>query len=219
MLSDLSFFLSIIVKVAAIVVGVVYWKWLPLPYRIIMAQVFVGILAETAGKIMNMLHYPSNQWVFNIYMLAETLLIGSAAYFFMKEGRARRLAKYLLLSFIVCWPLCLYAYTVFHFFSAYYVSYSFFLILLYTYVLTNYALFTKKKLLGNPLFIICISVIMMFAGTIPFFGTLKHVVENDIDVALLLFYVIITINLIRYLLVTIAFYLCGSQAKGGYVRQ
>jgi hypothetical protein len=215
MLSDLSFLLSIIVKVAAIVVGIVYWKWLPLPYRIIMAQVFVGILAETAGKIMNLLHYPSNQWVFNIYMLLETLLLSSAAYFFMNEDSMRRLAKYLLFFFIGFWPLCLYLYTFFQFFSAYYVSYSFFLILLYTYVLTNYALFTKKKLLGNPLFIICISVIMMFAGTIPYFGTLKHVVENDVDVALLFFYVIITINLIRYSLVTIAFYLCGSQAKKG----
>lgn len=219
MLGHLAFFLSIIVKIAAIIVGVVYWRRLPLPYRIIMAQVVVGILAETAGKIMNLLHYPSNQWVFNIYMLFEALLFGSAGYFFMKEGRARKLAKYLLFFFIALWPVCLYIYTFFYLFSAYYVCYSFFLVLLYAYVLTNHVLFTNDKLLRNPLFVICVSVIMLFAGTLPLFGTLRYVVENDLDVAKLLFYVNIIINLLRYLLVAVAFYLCGRQPKRGYVEQ
>ena len=211
--------IGLFIQIIAITVGLLYWKSLILSYRLIIGQVGMALLCQIGARYLAVELQQNNAWVFNIYLLVEVYLLTFSAFFILKNEHAK---KIILMSLVVITAHWLYALgnnDFFSLFNWFFVFSAFFIVVIYTVVLFNKAVFQNQKILLHPLFILCIAHIIYFACIIPLFGILNNLFINDMVAAQKLYVINHVVNFLRYSLVALAFYLYGSQAKRGYVRQ
>lgn len=211
--------IGLFIQIIAITVGLLYWKSLILSYRLIIGQVGMALLCQIGARYLAVELQQNNAWVFNIYLLVEVYLLTFSAFFILKNEHAK---KIILMSLVVITAHWLYALgnnDFFSLFNWFFVFSAFFIVVIYTVVLFNKAVFQSQKILLHPLFILCIAHIIYFACIIPLFGILNNLFINDMVAAQKLYVINHVVNFLRYSLVAVAFYLYGSQAKRGYVRQ
>lgn len=218
MVQFLLFCIYVIAKIAGIVIGLYNYKIFPLQYRILVQQVTIALIAELLGKYLNVNGYNNNSWVFNIYMLIEFVLICIAGIYFISRSSAKDIVKVVLIAFVLLWFLYWHLSSIGTLFNWFFVLSSLFSVMLYAYIMLTETLFRKKNVYDNPIFIISSSVILYFACTIPLFGAIKLLIDDNVATANQLYLINAFANILRYSLVAIAFYLYGRQAKRAYVR-
>lgn len=211
-------YLSFIVKLLVILLGFMYWNKFSIPYKLLTIQCLVVFLVEAWGKYLNTTTGQNNVSIFNGYSLVELWLLGYIGLELIPI-KSKKFFVYALVLLTVFWMYNLSSYGPTQFFNWYFVLHCFFLLILYTTVLFTKAMFNRKVLWKQPLFLICLSLIVYYACTIPLFGTINYLVQSNMKMAANLFYISHIINILRYFLIAIAFYLYGSQAKMGYVQQ
>ena len=84
---------------------------------------------------------------------------------------------------------------------------------LYINIIVNKALFTKKAVFQNPIFLISISLIIYCAGTVPLYGLMNILIEGNKVLAKQLFTINMVAAIMRYTLLALAIYLYIRQAK------
>lgn len=216
MLEFATFCAYVSAKCVAIIIGFYYRKTLPYQYRLLVWQVIIALIAEVLGKYLNLIHHSNNSWVFNIYMLAEVILIGWAGSFFIDNKSTQSLIKTSVCGFILLWIYYYYSLGISNLFNWFFVLSSLFSVGVYTYIILRRVLFSGN-IYSNPVFLICISIIIYFACVIPLFGTIKFLIKDNAVIAEKLYLINAFANVLRYALVAIAFYLYGRQAKRAHV--
>lgn len=215
---SLRIILPVAMKLIPILVGLYYWSLLKKPYRLIFLQTLIAFITEWLGRYIAVGMKQGNGWLFNFYALIEIAFLMLSAILFFKSRLLKRLTFIALLIMVMIWIANMLAdYTVF--FSAYLILCSLAMVVLYVTVLLENLIFKSKKITLQPLFLISISIIIYYASIIPLFGAWNHLQKSDPSIAKGLYYINEVANVMRYILVAIAFYLYGKQAKRAYVAQ
>lgn len=208
-----------ILKIISLCIGVYYWGRLTMPYRLLFSYVIISMLTDSIGLYLNEIKSPNNYWLFNMYNLSDVWLMSLIGLGFIKDAtyRAIVLAFLVLLTGYWCYDFLLNRNK--EFFNWFVVTYAVFLIVIYVAILLKSVLFKNKMILTDPLFVLCVSTIFFYGCIIPLFGVLNFLIKTDVNTAKKLFNINVVVNILRYILIAIAFYLYGSQAKRGYVQQ
>lgn len=205
-------------KLFAILVGSIYWRRFTLPYKILAVQCLLAFGVEAIGRYINQASGGNNTWLFNFYCLVE-LAVHSYIGYLLLSRKSRQAILVGLAILLMFWLYSFFTDGQNRFFNWYVVVHCFFLLILYTVVLMTRVLFSQKLLWKQSLFLICIASIIYYACTIPLFGMLNYIVDSNVKMAKGLFYISHIADVLRYILVAIAFYLYGIEAKKQHVPQ
>lgn len=215
---SLHFYFIFFAIIIALVVGLFLFQRLSILYRVFLLQVLTALIFESMGAYIGLFSKQNNTWIFNIYMLIEMTLLGIAGSFLLdKSIRIYTLSAFGIMQLL--WIINALIGDFDKLFNWFFVSSSALIVILFVFILFRNVLFKKKHLLIESVFYLCFSSILYFASVIPLFGLLNFLIEDNIAIATKLFYINISLNILRYILIAIAFYLYGSQAKRGYVQQ
>ncbi len=158
--------IAIIPKILGMLIGGYYFRYLPVPYRLIMLIMLLGIIVESAGAFIQLRYHVSNAWVFNIYMIIEFSLYCVTGYFFLPAGVSRLALPGALLGWIV-WIYQMVRHSIFNFSIVALISGSLIIDVLYLSVFILNAMQATGSLLKNSLFWLSGSVILYYVCDIP----------------------------------------------------
>ena len=207
------FLLLILIKALAIVAGAYYFRYLSMPYRLVLLQVIAAICAETTGLVIVKLYHQHNLWVFNIYdLLFEVWLMSITGYLLNRKlKRSYIISGIVIVSFI--WLYGVYFDGIRVLYTPYLLAKSVLLVSVYLLVLYHIAFLRQGKLSRQPALWLSLSMILFYGGNMPYYGFFNYLNEHNPDVLSELFHIIIyTLNFIRYPMVGYSFYLLGKQS-------
>lgn len=166
--------------------------------------VTLGFLSELISYILIRLHY-SNAVVYNIYSVAEALLIVWQFQRWKLIHFPMKILRVLLVGITVFWILENFFISTIHSFSSYFIiSYSFLIVLLTIKTLTEVIVRERHHLLKNSIFLICLGFLLYFTYSIMIeafwmYGLNRFpVFQNNI------YYILVIINLIANLVYALA---------------
>ncbi len=204
-------------ELLAILAGLYCWKLLSLPYRLLLIQVVLALIIEITGWAINKYLHINNLWLFNIYAIIEVWLLGLACSMFITVRKIEKLIWFLLPLITICWIVSVFVNGFFEFNNWIVVAIAIFYVVFYIAALFSSSIFGQKKALAQPLFLVAIAIIIYYATIIPLFGLMNHLVKDNLHTANKLFKINAVAAILRYTLVSIAFYLYGRQAKRAHV--
>lgn len=206
-------------KTIALFLGIRLWRILPTAYRLVFLVTLISLVLEIVGKYIATVLHQDNVWVFNIYALVQTIMLGIAGLLYADKTLSRKIIFALLVVLTCFWVMYAINQNIDKLFNWFFVSSAIAMVITYIIVLLDNSLFKQQRIFTQPLFLISISYIIYFGSTIPLFGVMNVLVETDMHVASALFKINQVANIICYALIAIAFYLYGKQAKREHVRQ
>lgn len=151
--------------------------------------------------------------MFNTYILLEMWLVLIIGMMFTSAKRAKQVTLYTAALLTVYWCYNWYTLGMVALFTKYVLAYFIAVTILFVHVALNNAIFSAKKILQQPLFLVCIAFIVSSTAPIPYFGMLNYLNEADIELSNTLYYINHIAGIIRYWLVALAIYLYIRQAK------
>lgn len=198
-------------KIIALLIGFYYAKKLSKPFIYILIQIFLALIIETYGWYLSIVLSQYNVWLFNSYYLIELWLLLLCAYLLISNSLFKRIILSLLLLGTAIWASNIYivGFNTLIIWSILFNSIAF--VFSYSYILYNLIFYDDAKLIVQPKFWLCMSMIIYFACNIPLFGLLNFLVDNDMHLAKNLFWINLILNFIRYPMVAVSFYLLGKQ--------
>lgn len=206
----LSLLFVIAGKIVALTTGLLFFRYLSLPYRLVMLQVFLGMMAEVAGRYIVVRYHAHNIWLFNYYWLVELWVVGLAGILLLSNIALRRAFVGLLLIPTALWIYCIYTGGNDMHPSPAITAIGTALVAIFITVLFH-ASFHTQKLATQPVFWLCLSVIIFFSGSIPFYSLFNYIYDTDPELLKKLFNITLVLNHIRYPIVAYSFYLLGRQ--------
>lgn len=193
--------------------GLSHFKRFTTPYRLIILHVCLAFIVECAGwYLYNKLHQ-ENIWLYNIYMLMEFLMLSSAGVLFTDSKFMRRVMAIVMPALSFFWIYNIITKDISKVFSIFLILSFITITVLYINIIVNKALFTKKAVFQNPIFLISISLIIYCAGTVPLYGLMNILIEGNKVLAKQLFTINMVAAIMRYTLLALAIYLYIRQAK------
>jgi hypothetical protein len=176
--------------------------------------IFISISVEWACWYMARKLHVNNLWLYNIYTLIEFIFL---AYFYSLVIRSEKV-KNSIKYFLFFYPLiflgnCFFIQGLYTFNTYSYLSGLAFLLFLIIVYFREILLSADKIILTRePLFYIGIAFFLFFVIEIPYTILLPYFVKYDLDVAMALIWVIKILNIVLYVLLTIA-YLCRPKTQ------
>jgi len=214
-----KFFIDLCGPFVALIIGLIFFKKLDFPFRLLFAQIVIAIAIEFIGyEIKKQLPGKHNAWLYNLYIPIDCGLLIWAAYAFIKE-KVKIKSGYFVLSYLGF--ICIWLYGLIqsgiNAFAFIAVSIDGIVVLTaYLFVLYYSIISNAQKLIKLPVFWACIGLILYYGCSIPFFAThryLETVLTNAENQKL--FYILFILNYIRYFLTALAFFLHYKQSKTG----
>lgn len=198
-------------KIIAIAIGIYYFKFLPNPYRYILAQVVLALLCEWGAELFVKHYHRNNIWIFNWYLLAEVWLNGLAGKQLLKNKLIQKVVIPVLVLITLIWCANIYISGMVDFANWCFVASSLMLIVLYFIVLFDNALFLSQKIITQPVFWLSFSIILFFGCDLPYFGIRNYLANKHSDIELKVDIINYVLNFVRYPLVAISFILCAYK--------
>lgn len=204
--------LAFSVKVIALIIGLVRFRFLSKPYKLFLLQIFVAIIVESYGRYLVVKIHAPNLWLFNIYMIIEFLLISSAGILLNRKY------KDFFISMVVCgiavWSIEIFRQGIFVLANWFYLSASFLIVLIYLGILLqSRTIFNSNKIASQPLFWLCLSTLIFFCCYLPYKGLENIILTEYPTIAKDMFKINLGLNVIRYPLIGLSFYLLGYQSQ------
>lgn len=207
-----SQFVVLFIELIALLIGLKYWKKIEQGYKIAVAQLAVTLLVECIGRTITYFHLGTNAWLFNIYALIETILLFWMFSAFSEHPKAKQFSAGVVVLMIIAWLFAIFSNGILLFSNWYVIAESLLAVIAFTFLLISNSVFSKSQLFTQPLFLLCIAIIIYYASVIPLFGVLNHLVEVDRELANNLFYINKAAAGVRYVLIGTALYLHGRNA-------
>lgn len=208
------FYLVLVIseKIIALVVGVAFFRQLPIAYRLTMLQVLLGLVAEITGRYIVARYHEQNIWMFNFYWIAELWVAGMAGILLLKNPALRKafISLLVLPSFFWLYFISVNGLAVMP--SPALTAIDTSLVVIYATALFQNTVFEGRKLAAQPVFWLCLSVITFFACNIPLYSMFNYIYRTNPELLKKLFVITKTLNFIRYPMVAFSFYLYGRQA-------
>ena len=156
-------------KVLALVIGLMFFRQLTPPFRLAMLQVFLGMMAEVTGRYIVVRYHAHNLWLFNYYWLAELWVVGLAGILLLKNVRLRAAFTLLLLIPSLIWLVLIYRNGIDVHPSPALTAIATALVVIFITVLLQLS-FNTEKLAIQPVFWLCLSVLLFFGGYLPYYS-------------------------------------------------
>lgn len=189
-----------------------------MPYRLLLLANVLSLFVDCAGYYIGHTMVKPNLWLFNIYMPIDVALDMWIASFFLRLS-IRKWLPIVFSAYLYYWGILIYQNTLFNFVFAALVANAFLQTILFMFIVVDKTMNAASSISKNPLFWLCMSLILYYAGNIPFISTLT-IKANDLILPKLTY---ITINDILGLVCAsftiISLVLCGreNQLKQTYV--
>lgn len=213
--------IAVLVKLPVFVISLVYGRFLSRPYRLVLLQVGIALVAETAGRYIALQLHQHNVWLFNIYWLIDFAILGTAGYMLTANKTQKRIIPFAMGIAMLVWAATIYRQGIW--LQPTWASSLMNIILVYIYMgVMSVTLFGNGRVWLQPGLWLSISVISFSACTIPFYSIYNYLAANDPVLLGKLFNIVLLLNFIRYPLVALSFYLYGRQKletlkKAGHV--
>lgn len=207
----------ILEKVIVLTVGIFYFRYLPLAYKLCVLQVALAIIAELGGRYINRVYHQQNLWLFNTYLLVGELWVtGFVPWLLLRNARVKQM---LLISLSLISVLSLINYiadtkSIFRLQSGYILIQSVHCIVFYLILLFQDTFSANGSLLKVPVFWLSLSAILFFSCCIPVFGLFNYLDQNYPLALKQLFGINQVFNLVRYPMVAVSFYLIAYRPTG-----
>lgn len=201
----------ILPKIIALLIGCYYFRYLSEPYRIILYLIVAGILFETAGYFIGH-YYQVNLWLFNIYMLVEVFMYCYAAKYFLPRSVSKVL-PWLVAGDVAVWIYQIVKYSIFQFALVTLITGALIISVIYIIILTLNTMHSSKGLVKNPLFWLCISIVLYYVCDIPYMTIFAEKLNNYMhkNVSMPMVDVNNILNTVSNLIVAFCFLLIGRQ--------
>ncbi len=212
-------FLVVLPKVIVCCVGLLFFRKLSMPYKVLLGANLLALCVEYAGYFIGHTMKQPNLWLFNFYMPVDVALDMWLASFFLRP-RIKKWLPVVLWGYICYWGVLVNENTIYNFAFAGLVADAFLQTTLFMFILVDNTMNSASNISKNPLFWLCMSLILYYAGNIPFISTLT-IKANDLILPKKTY---VTINdvlgVVCALFTLTSFILCGktSQLKHSYVR-
>lgn len=206
-------------KALVIFFGMYYNDALPRPFRLLLFHAFIALFIELTGLWLTKVGIHNNTVLFNLFNLADAWLMSSVAHMMLAGAKYKQMVRYVMILISFFWAYRMYDQGTERYLNLYMAVYSAFLVVIYIQVLYDNSLFKKEYMYQQPVFLICVAMMIDYGCCIPVFGTLNHFIKTDMNVAQDLLYISHVANTVRYVLIAIGFYLYAHQANRGYVGQ
>jgi hypothetical protein len=209
------FYTLFFVWLACLTAIFVFRKSLPFSFRwFIIFVVFVSIL-ETAANYMAFKHI-RDHFLFNIIFAFQLILLP----LFFKHWLRQVMIKKIITGYLLIFPLLLLINTIwiqgFYTLQTYTYAFggSFVLLLSVAYLRELYTDDETQNVFRNPVFWFNIAYLIYFAVSVPYFGMLNYLVENQLEFAAKYYVVIIDGTICLYnILLTIGFLCMKARVK------
>jgi|GEM_PF-1243620 len=214
-------------KLIALIIGIFCFKFLFRALKIIFIQVFVALLCECYAKYLvvsfnhssiNNLHIYNNTWVFNIYMLIEFILLSLAGRLLLGTKLFRIGIPVVIVLQTILWGVNIYVKGMNQFASWSFICGSIIIVAIYIAILFQHSLFTKQNILTQPVFWLCMSVILFFGCDVPYWGLHNYLDSKNLSLDRKLFIINYILNFVRYPLVAVSFLICGLNASKKHLK-
>ena len=200
-------------QVIALIIGVYYYKYLPRSYKLVFCLIAIASFCESYGYYLSHFLHESNAWVFNLYMIIEVWLLGTAAIYLINNHKIRKLFIALLIFNSILWASVIIRNSIYLFANISMVFGCCLITVMYIIVLYHNSLFNDKGTLKESVFWLAIATILYFGCDIPYMGLHNYLVLNYPSLGTKLSIINTLLDIIRYPIVAISFILLGRQKK------
>jgi|GEM_PF-4228845 len=206
-----SLFVSYLLGVTAVIIGLFTFRKLHLPQRLLFFYVLFSLLTDTIGHVFAIV-FPKtdNHLVFDVYHFVELGLLCFAAYLFQKK-----LKRIILLLVTITIIASIYSFikegTVFFVVHGLLVKSVSVCIIYYIVSIKLAQSHYSKSIIANPSFWMSIAIVMFYACIIPFFSYFEYLTITNPTMIDKLFPIIDVLNIVRYLLFGVGFVLSTKQ--------
>jgi len=199
-------------KLFALVVGYIYFKYLPRPYKLVLYLIAIASFCECYGYYLGKYLRQHNVWVFNLFMPIDFSLIGLTGIYMLKNKLLKRIFLFFLILNIIIWIINIAANTIYVFATISMIIGCAIMVMLYIILLLNNILF-NSNVLKQPIFWLSLSSILFYGCDIPYMGMNVYLSTHMPAMALQLSKINFILDIIRYPLVAISFILLGRQKQ------
>ncbi len=154
----------------------------------------------------------NNQWLMNLHLIGETVILLSAAFVRVIEKPAKVIIIIALVIFLMVVFYQLTTTGIERYFTAADVTECMIMTVLYSYLLYRAIVERNKNKQTSGVVLICIGLLIYFACSVPFIALLHVIQQRDPEANSFLFFVIndVVANL-RYILMAVAFWLIARS--------
>jgi hypothetical protein len=178
-----------------------------------LAVTVIALLAETSGYVISHVLHHKNLWLFNLYMLAELLLMGWAAILFVTATRLKIIFGSLMFSYVIFWAIMIRLHSIFEFASNCMILGCILMVFFYIMVFFGSSLFSSGGLFNQPIFWTCFATILYFGCDIPVMGLYNFLAEKMPEIGGKLANINTYLDIIRYPLYGVSFLLLGRMKQ------
>lgn len=192
-------------NIAAVLAGIIFFKRLPVAYRLIAIQALIGLAVETGGAVL--LRLVPNAFLYNFYLLANFSLYLFAGYF-LSEKKSRVLFAVIAVLISGIWILENNIEIKNHFYSFTLLAYAVVFVVLYSRILYDKIYRSSGRIFSVPELWLCTGIIIFFGCSVPYFLYFNHMAGLTPDQKKLVKILVLDIpNNINYLFTAVAFFL------------
>jgi hypothetical protein len=176
-----NFIFSLSVAFPAIA-GLIRFRKVGFSYRPFLIYLFVSLLNELLEGLLVIPNSRKGKVIdYNLFNLFEAVILLSQFYYWGHFERYKKIFPALLIAVVCGWLFENFiAYDIYHFNAVFLVSYSFILVLLsvqnINHIIANQS---RLPLIKNPIFIICVTMIVFFIYNIFVYTLLAKGIAND----------------------------------------
>jgi len=170
---------------ACIVALIVFRRWMPMHFKLLLIFVFLYAFIDTAGAILARNYKLSNHFYYNLVWGVQYMII---AYFYYHTLQSKIIKK-ILLVFFVLFPIffIINAYWIQGFYTLQTYSIvlgaSFMLLFAVSYIWQVYTSTETQSIFRDPVFWFSLAWFFYYGLTAPYFGMLNYLLHNDPDFA------------------------------------
>lgn len=196
------------------VLGMLYYNRMPLPYRLLFWINVLGLFVESSGHFISHNLHQANLWLFNIYLLVDVAINIYLARFFVRPA-VSKFIPLLIFIHVLVWMYVVHENSFVNFAYMSLVAASLIITILFLFILIDKVMHSDVGLTKDPLFWLCLSMILYYACDIPYMSTLAFDANDFIHRNNYLHGIDINdiLNAASPLLYVFSFVLCAHQRK------
>lgn len=182
-------------------------------YRLILLQIILALFIEIGGLVLSKTNAHDNSWLYNIYALAESWVLGGVCLQTLSLKKVKKVIFSILVGCSVVWIIETIMTGFFTFNNKFFVVWALSAIVVFIYSLIANSVFANSSVIKQPFFLLAMGIVIYYASIIPTFGLLNIVIDEDSELAVRLYDITLVAAIIRYALTAAALYLHGRKAR------
>ena len=191
------------------IVGVVFFRFLTGPFRLVVAMCFLAFITELVGMLLTETSH-SNAWVYNIHTLFELWLLGGVAVMLLEKYRSKVLV--MVIGLTLFWVYQAISIGVLRFLNYAFIANSFFFFGAFLFVLYKNSR-KSQSFFQMPDTWLSMAQVIYFTGTIPFWGMFNYLNAHSLPLSRKLYIINNALSVGYYVLIAFSFVLRARASK------